>query len=69
MVREILKYPIEGGGGGQKLREKTLEAPPQEKLDILHKQCDLSHISTELSQEQVQKMMQVIEEIRLNRQK
>ncbi|MET4563068.1 hypothetical protein ABIA69_004261 [Lysinibacillus parviboronicapiens] len=67
MVKKILKCPKEKGGGGQKLREKTAEEPPYEKLDISHKQSNLPHISTKLSQEQVQKMMQVVEEIRLHR--
>ncbi|MGE7093613.1 hypothetical protein ACQKII_19580 [Lysinibacillus sp. NPDC048646] len=68
-MSKIVKFQIEGVGGGQKLREKTLEEPSPEKLAISQKQYDLSRISDELTQEQVHKMMQVIEEIRLNRQK
>ncbi|QDQ03081.1 hypothetical protein FOH38_22995 [Lysinibacillus fusiformis] len=68
-MSKIVKFQIEADGGGQKQRDKTLEKPSPEKLTISHEQYDYPQITAELSQEQVHKMMQVIEEIRLNRPK
>lgn len=68
MVSKIVKFRLKRTEG-QKQRDKTLEKPSPEKLTISHEQYDYPQITAELSQEQVHKMMQVIEEIRLNRPK
>ncbi|QPQ31054.1 hypothetical protein [Lysinibacillus sp. JNUCC 51] len=61
-------FQIEGRGREQRLRTKWLTSSPQQQEEFNH-QHELPHISTKLTQEQIHKMMQVIEEIRLNRYK
>ncbi|TDY01301.1 UNVERIFIED_CONTAM: hypothetical protein BJ099_112121 [Lysinibacillus xylanilyticus] len=67
-MRRSLIFQIDGRGREQRLRTKWLTNTPQQQEEFIH-QYELPHISTKLTQEQIHKMMQVIEEIRLNRYK
>jgi len=67
-VRRSLIFQIDGRGREQCLRTNWLTNTPRQQEEFIH-QHELSHISTKLTQEQINKMMQVIEEIRLNRYK
>ncbi|MGE7693957.1 hypothetical protein ACQKNC_07530 [Lysinibacillus sp. NPDC094177] len=57
-------FQIDGRGREQRLRTNLLTNISQQKEESIQ-QHELSHISTKLTQEQIHKMMQVIEEIRL----
>ncbi|MFJ8517108.1 hypothetical protein [Lysinibacillus xylanilyticus] len=61
-------FQIDGRGREQCLRTNLLTNTPRQQEEFIH-QHELSHISTKLTQEQINKMMHVIEEIRLNRYK
>ncbi|MFJ8511423.1 hypothetical protein [Lysinibacillus xylanilyticus] len=67
-MRRSLIFQIDGRGREQRLRTKWLTNTTQQQEEFIH-QYELPHISTKLTQEQIHKMMQVIEEIRLNRYK
>jgi len=67
-VRRSLIFQIDGRGCEQRLRTKLLTNTPQQQEEFIH-QHELAHISTKLTQEQIHKMMQVIEDIRLKRYK
>ena len=59
---------IDGREREQRLRTEMLTNTPQQQEESIQ-QHELSHISGKLSQEQIYKMMQVIEGIRLERYK
>ncbi|GAB0168111.1 hypothetical protein LSPCS325_15480 [Lysinibacillus sp. CTST325] len=61
-------FQIDGRECEQRLRTNLLTNTPQQQEEIIH-QHELPHISSKLTQEQIHKMMQVIEEIRLERYK
>lgn len=67
-MRRSVIFQIDGRGREQRLRTKLLTDIPQQKEVFIH-QDELPHIATKLNQEQIHKMMQVIEEIRLKRYK
>gem|GEM_PF-1264221 len=67
-MRRSLIFQIDGRGREQRFRTNLLTNTPQQKGESIH-QHERSHISTKLTQEQIHKMMQVIEEIRLERYK
>jgi len=59
-VRRSLIFQIDGREREQRLRTKLLTDTP-----LARERSELPHISTRLTLEQIHKMMQVIEEIRL----
>ncbi|QQP14716.1 hypothetical protein FJQ98_12340 [Lysinibacillus agricola] len=61
-------FQLDGRGREQHLRTKLLMNTSQQNGDSIQ-QHELPHISTKLTQEQIDNMMQVIEEIRLKRYK
>ncbi|MGE7909678.1 hypothetical protein [Lysinibacillus xylanilyticus] len=67
-MRRSLIFQIDGRGREQCLRTNWLTNTSLQQEEFIQ-QHELSHISTKLTQEQILKMMQVIEEIRLNRYK
>ncbi|MFJ8103213.1 hypothetical protein [Lysinibacillus sp. NPDC096212] len=67
-MRRSLIFQIDGRGYEQRLRTKLLTSTPQQQEEFIH-QHELAHISTKLTQEQIHKMMQVVEDIRLKRYK
>ena len=67
-MRRSLIFQIDGRECEQRLRTNLLTNTPQQQEEFIH-QHELPHISSKLTQEQIHKMMQVIEEIRLERYK
>jgi len=63
-VRRSLIFQIDEREREQRLRTKLLTDTPQAKVG-----SELPHISTKITLEQIEVLMQVIEEIRLNRYK
>lgn len=63
-MRRSLIFQIDGREREQRLRTKVLTNTPQATVE-----SELPHISTKLTLEQIQIMMEVIEEIRLKRYK
>lgn len=62
-MRKSMMFQIDERGEKQRRRKLTIHSPQPEKNAI--EQHEKSHISTKLTQEQIMKMMQVIDEIRL----
>lgn len=64
-VRRSMMFQIDGRGEKQRRRKLPIH-PPQPEINAIQ-QHEQSYISTKLTQEQIKKMMQVIDEIRLRR--